>query len=284
MLDHDINRGPFRQPARSFAELRAADIERRTSSASERPNVVPAEKPSHNAIEFLKSLDPDGWHNLTALDPKREAPPEARTFAPNDWPTMADWIDKREGRLNLYFSVNEPAATAPNKKLSKSDISAVRALCIDIDIEKPPSGADLATHFEKERSRLREIVRQLRADLCPPTAVLDSGGGIQAFWILSEKLDAKTQQAATEAQGRGLIHRFGGDSVENVDRIMRLPGTTNIPTAEKVARGQQTRRASIMWCGERYAFQEVGNHYPPVSKAEAVDRNPEIEQIGRAHV
>lgn len=149
MLHHNINHSPSRQPARSFAELRAADIERRTSSASERPNVVLAEKPSHDAIEFLKSLDPDGRHNLTALDPKREAPPEARTFAANDWPAMADWIDKREGRRNLYFSVNEPAAIAPNKKLSKSDMSAIRALCIDIDIEKPPSGADLATHFER---------------------------------------------------------------------------------------------------------------------------------------
>jgi hypothetical protein len=282
MLDHNINHSPSRQPARSFAELRAADIERRTSSASERPNVVPAEKPSHDAIEFLRSLDPDGRHNLTALDPKREAPPEARTFAPNDWTSIADWIDKREGRLNLYFSVNEPAATAPSKKLSKSDISAVRALCIDIDIEKLSPGADLAKHFENERSRLRGIVHKLRVEACPPTAVLDSGGGIQAFWILSEKLDAKTHQAAAEAQGRGLIHRFGGDSVENVDRIMRLPGTTNIPTAEKVARGQQTRRASVTWCGARYAFQEVGSHYPPASKADAVDRNPEIEQLKQA--
>lgn len=290
MLEHNTNAGALRQGGGSFAERRAADLTRRsvdTSDAVKDPNLLAVAATvrvaSSEAVDFLRHFDPRGVHNLVALDPHGIAHPEGRTFQAGEWAAMADWIDRRDGRLNLYFSVNEPAPKAPNKKLSKSDISAIRALCIDLDIAKPASGADPEKHFKSERVRLRQQVERLKEHSACPTIILDSGGGIQAFWVLSKKLDATAEQYKSEAQGRGLINHFGGDSVENIDRVMRLPGTVNIPTADKIAKGQQKRRATVLSIRATPAnFEDLGRHFAPLGKDSALENNPEIEQLIRS--
>jgi hypothetical protein len=62
------------------------------------------------AIQFLKWLDEDGWHNLVAIHPDKNAPNRVsgRTFAPRDWDGMRKFIKIHNGKRNLYFSVKPP--------------------------------------------------------------------------------------------------------------------------------------------------------------------------------
>jgi hypothetical protein len=80
--------------------------------------------------------------------------------------------------------------------------------------------------------------------------MIDSGGGFQLFWMLKEEVttDGKdgNNTKTLEALGKRLALRFGGDHVENIDRIMRLPGTVNIPNKKKRDKGRKPRLAKLI--------------------------------------
>lgn len=192
---------------------------------------------SADPVAFLQDFDAEGCFNLVAIDPET-AFVTGRTFAPKDWDAMRAWLTERNGRQNLYFTVNEPYPTAPDKKLAKGDIAAIRAVYVDADPHKDKL-------FDDERRRLLDLARAARSSSCPPTFVVDSGGGVQFFWRLAQKLPASGHRQWAEAQGRALAYAVGGDAVQNIDRIMRLPGTVNIPDATKRARGRTAAGARV---------------------------------------
>lgn len=211
-----------------------------------------------DAISFLKILDPTGRHNLVAFDPgKDRAPPlEGRSFAAGDWNAIAAFVDKYDGNANLYFSANEPVADAPHDKLRKEHIVRIRAVYADVD---PAPGVDL----ELARNQLAAQAKSLAAGAIPPTVTIDSGGGTQYIWKLTEKLDPAKFQPWAESQGRGLARELGGDTVQNIDRILRLPGTQNIPTPSKIAKGRAMRPAKVV-------AADADRLYSPTSLSNAV--------------
>ena len=63
-----------------------------------------------------------------------------------------------------------------------------------------------------------------------------SGGGYQAFW---QGRAEKTQLDLLEAVNKGLITRLKGDKgTHNFDRVMRVPGTINLPHQKKRDKGR----------------------------------------------
>ena len=200
---------------------------------------IPGDDPygkAGDAIRFLQAFDPNGWHNLVAFDPFSGKPIDACTFAPGAWGKMADWINGHIEQRNLYFSVGEPKPRSPNNKLKKSDIARIRALFADLD---PEGGAE---EFEGERARIRLRVEELQRGPLPPSFVIDSGGGMQVFWKLDEPIEADAaSQDRVENIGRAIAHALKADAVQNIDRIMRLPGTTNFPNAKKRRKGRTVR-------------------------------------------
>ncbi|TXN20389.1 AAA family ATPase [Methylobacterium sp. WL9] len=208
----------------------------------------------HSGVTFLRALDATGRHNLVAIGLGGEI--EGRTFEPGAWEAMGAWIDVRNGRCNLYFSANEPRAGADHAKLGKHEIGLIRCVYGDAD---PKDG----TAFLEERERLRGIVRELAAAPVPPTFVIDSGGGMQPIWALDTKLPAETHIQAAEEQGRGIARRIGGDHVQDISRILRLPGTLNIPKPSKRLRGQVERLARVSAAGQRWSLHEISAAIPP---------------------
>lgn len=68
----------------------------------------------------------------------------------------------------------------------------------------------------------------------PPTVIVNSGGGLHAYWRLEELEDLTNGYEAIEAALRQLAHILAGDvSCAEVARIMRLPGTYNSKSATK---------------------------------------------------
>lgn len=228
-------------------------------------------------IGFLQHLDPTGAHNLVAIDPITNVV-IGRTFAPGAWDQMQAFVDTHAAR-NVYFSVNEPAQGAPNTKLKKEHIARVRAIFVDADPRK-------SAPFDEERQRLAKLADAARRSPCPPTYVVDSGGGYQFFWQLAEKLPAADAANAkwAEEQGRGLAFAIGGDPIQNVDRIMRLPGTTNHPDEKKRSRGRAAAPARMISAelGRTYREADLRAYAPPRAPGEAEDCSEEIATLQRS--
>ena len=147
--------------------------------------------------------------------------------AATDWAITQNSVGK-----NLYWTVNL-AADGCNKKPGKVDIVAARFTHVDID---PPKGGG---PFDKLL-----IQAELLALSVPPTLIIDSGGGLQAFWRLS----GPASLAEVESVNRSIAQRFqGGDACHSIDHLMRLPGTVNYPNAKKRAAGRTPVLAKVIY-------------------------------------
>lgn len=73
-------------------------------------------------------------------------------------------------------------------------------------------------------------IQQLRRCETPPSMIVDSGGGLHAYWKLNRLLDLRDETQATYIREvvYGLAHKLDGDrAVHDLARCMRLPGTYN---------------------------------------------------------
>ncbi len=220
-------------------------------------------------------MHPDRLWAITAIKPDRKGI-ETRSFASGQREAAREWIEKWNGKRNIYWHVNEPAGPI-GKKAEKEDIGAAHFLHVDVD---PRAGEELA----EEQERLRRLIVDEEGwpkNLPRPQVVVFSGGGYQAFWRLSEPVPIKGDVAAAEEferYNKAVELLLGADNCHNVDRIMRLPGTLNIPDEKKIKKGRVPVEAMV----DRAVDGSV-----PLSMfhpAPAVNPNPDTPTLGRVHV
>lgn len=196
---------------------------------------------SKKSVKFLQRFHPNRLWVLTAIKVDKKGI-ETKTFNPDDADKAETWIKTHNGKDNLYFSVNEPLGTL-NKKANRTDIKAMHYLHVDID---PEAGQDL----DMERERCLELLTiKLPQGIPEPTVITFSGGGYQAFWALKEPLVTNGNLELAEKYKRYNQHIekvFNADNCHNIDRIMRLPYTENIPDAKKRAKGRVRILAKIL--------------------------------------
>jgi hypothetical protein len=201
------------------------------------------------AISFLERLYPDGPWALTAIPTDRKAT-ETRTFYPKDVAELEDWLKSFNGKWNLYFHVN-PVRQAVYKKAERTDIESVCYLHIDIDPR-----ADLP--LEDERKRCLQLLTTHRPKGIPePTLIISSGGGFQGFWKLTTPIAINGELGLAEDAKRynqQLETVFAGDNCHNIDRLMRLPGTWNVPDAKKLKKGREKKLAAILQFKEELQY------------------------------
>jgi hypothetical protein len=175
------------------------------------------------AAEFLLKIVHDERVTLLSI-PVESGPPTGKTFAGEDVEGMAEWIAEREGKANLYFQINPLRDVLRDRKAKKTDIKHAVQLHVDID---DLEGLDRLKSFE-----------------IPPTAVVCSGNGYHAYWHLNE---TTTDFRLVERLNLRLSELLGGDiGTQNVDRILRIPFTTNLPSAKKRARGRTPVEAYVV--------------------------------------
>ena len=223
------------------------------------------------AIKFLQMFEPDGPWVLTAIPPHRKGI-QTRTFHPHSLDQLREWIGNRNGYDNLYFHVNRPL-TDLSKKAEREDLKEVRWLHVDVD---PRVGEPV----EEEQKRILALMTQKRpAGIPAPTVIIFSGGGFQAFWRLDTPIiiDGQLEAAENAALYNITLERaFQGDNCHNIDRIMRLPGTVNIPDERKRLKG---RRAALAYVvdfhdSRRYQLSEFAPATPARSDQSAALGRP----------
>ncbi len=226
------------------------------------------------ALEFLQRFYPDGLWALTSIRPDKKAI-ETRTFAADTLDEARAWIDKYNGKRNIYFSANQPKGLV-KKKANKGDIAFACVLHVDLDCR---AGEEL----EPELERLRLLVEEGEnwpKDIPRPQVALFSGGGYQCFWVLDNPVEigGDLEKAVEfERYNKALELALGADNCHNVDRIMRLPGTLNIPDEKKLKKGRVPVEARLVFFDEGTVSLTDFTQAPPI--ASSGDDKP-LVQIG----
>jgi putative DNA primase/helicase len=201
--------------------------------------------------DFLARLRPSGPWLLVAIDPDTET---ITAITAQQQADVTSFVQRWNGKRNLYYSVN-PTRVALDKKPAKTDIAAIEYLLGDLD-----PAADETPAAAKARYRA-----QLEAMQPAPAAVVDSGNGLNVLWRLATAipLDAPKPNAKgklaysdadkatitdVEARCKAVMERLGSAAgTQNIDRILRLPGTLNLPNKAKRDKGRVPCLATLLW-------------------------------------
>lgn len=180
------------------------------------------------AIDFLER-----WHGsdprvVITIHPETKAT-NRRDFAPDAVGNLRQFIDAAQGRLNVYYVANAcaPGDTSPTKE----EMRAGRALYVDLDA--------------KNGLTLEEAEERCRGFEPAPTHLIFSGGGYQALWRMVPITDLGWADRI-EATNKAIERAAGGDNCHNANRLLRLPGTINVPDAKKRERGRVPTLARIV--------------------------------------
>jgi hypothetical protein len=184
------------------------------------------------AVDFLRWLRPKGPWSLIAIVPDGSTTAATVSTAKD----VDGFVKKHDGKRNIYYSVN-PTRKAMTKKAAKTDIVRIEFLLSDLD----------PTDDETPEDGKARYLNQVNGAFEPrPSAIVDSGNGIQALWKLTEPIvlpnnerERKAIIYDVEARSAALMVRLGGKpGTQNIDRILRLPGTTNLPNNKKREAGR----------------------------------------------
>ena len=202
---------------------------------------APGREPPDAAIAFLKRLRPHGPWVLSAILP--DGPIVTMTARTEQ--DAAAFVRQHNGWRNLYYSPN-PTRTHMTMKAKKADIAAIEYLYADCD---PREG-------EAPQTAKTRVLEALKASSLPkPTYIVDSGNGLQIGWRLSEAVALPAAQdpawegavATVEARNKALLLALDATTeTRNIDRILRLPGTTNLPGKVKFKKGRVQCEAKLV--------------------------------------
>ena len=195
-----------------------------------------------------------GWLTLFSLD--RTSGQQAVDWTPvDDLDTLAATAEQREPSGCVWFGVATRAQRTPGRGRS-DDCAAIPGLWVDIDVAGPGHAA--VGRLASDIHHARRIVASFPL---PPTAVVHTGGGLQAWWLFSELVELDDETRTTLAAWGATWARLGRDHNVDLDnvfdaaRVMRLPGTTN--RKEGLARPVVVESAE--WA-RRYGLDDIEQH------------------------
>ena len=226
---------------------------------------------THAAVDFLGKVYPEGPWCLTSIGIDKTGV-QTRTFVPETLDDMRRWIEGYNGQRNLYWHVN-PVMRMLEKKATREHIRSMNWLHVDIDAR---AGEGLTGELERCHALL---TTNLPEGVPEPTWAIFSGGGFQAGWKLIEPVPINGEVGKYEdakLYNLQLELTFRADNCHNVDRILRIPGTINLPDAKKRKRGRKTELARLI-------FYEPEREYPidRFTKAPALQETPGIIDGGK---
>ena len=206
----------------------------------------------------------------------------SRSVPVDDLEPLAHWI---EGTHALYSVGVYGKALEPGRgRGTADDVCAITMLWCDVD-------TDAGSHSKPAPPHAHALAT-LQALEVPPSLIVDSGGGLHAYWMLREPwtlLDARERIDAREAVRtlqRAVSTAMGWalDDTSDLARILRVPGTVShkySPPREVRAIGGTKRRHEV---ADLVAWAEgvctAGEAPTPVAKADGpVGRHDAIRAV-----
>lgn len=145
-----------------------------------------------------------------------------------DAATLVAEIDALPGRLSAYVGVATRKHPLPQgARGGIADCASIPALWVDIDVRGPNHVSLL---LPPSMNAAYDLLAEFKE---PPSIVVETGGGLQAYW----QLDASAACDDTLARNLGRWaavwtdlaggHKWRIDNVWDVSRVLRLPGSIN---------------------------------------------------------
>lgn len=189
-----------------------------------------------SGMSFLDRMHrPDEMIELRGLDPEGR-PEEARIEfgrlgLAEERARLASFIADQSGQRNIYFSINPRLHRGGRAK----DVAARRNVVLDLDFV-----SDDAPSTDMDRSATLSALRGLN-----PSALVASGGGYHAWFPVEELLGTQPLFLSAAVLGPAMkaVH---SDNMADPARIIRLPGTLNIPSAGKRAKGRRLAWSELL--------------------------------------
>lgn len=217
--------------------------------------------------KFLAAIRPRGPHTLSAIHPERQQMTWAdavaagvdmdvqrihtTTFGEGSMACCLKWVERENAERNIYFSLNPCRPQAFTRKASQyirkatekrpgatlPDILAHQYTAFDIDL--PADGFTPETWEQHVREKLARTKLAF-------TLIWRSGGGVQAAIRIKPAVPLETDDEVRNAKAinqgvAGWLAEQTGlklDSIDNIDRVLRVCGTVNWPDARKRAKGR----------------------------------------------
>ena len=88
-----------------------------------------------------------------------------------------------------------------------------------------------------------------------PSFIVRSGTGIHGYWLLDREIHAFEERSRFVAMLPHFYRSFGGDHVQNLSRVLRLPGTMNLKDARS---GRPPLPCTFLAC-DPYAALSAGD-------------------------
>jgi hypothetical protein len=173
--------------------------------------------------------------------------PGSQDAKSESWPTLATMNGTADGLAGynargwgIYFGANPRKSRGGTKS---EHVAIARCHFVDLD------GATVSDSFGRIEA----------AGLPMPTAIVSSGGGVHAWWRLTEPV---TDLAAWTARQKGLARLLGGDSkCSDPARVMRLPGFVN--TKPKYADRMPVCSVEAIDAALVYQLSDIATAIPP---------------------
>jgi hypothetical protein len=243
-----------RDPPNDIVVEAAAESIATAAAGIDEPTLT-AQQPLDKAIDFLMLLRPDGPWQLSAINPNVDTN-NIETVTATCADEARDFICRYSGKRNLYYAPNP--VRIKNKKAAKTEVSAIEFLLGDLDPNDGEAPEDAKARF----------LAALKSFEPAPMFVVDSGNGVQVLWRLDQPIplpnsvmvtdaDGKTKPALSpeaqtivdkvEARAKAAMEKLGSVAgTQNIDRILRLPGSKNLPTKAKIKKGRKVCQSSLL--------------------------------------
>jgi hypothetical protein len=194
------------------------------------------QSPCQQLAQFLSALFPhDEWVELRFIESWQSAGKKhSRVARAAEWLRPATLVARhreitesaKRDQANVYFGVCPRAKPGDSQD---DQVRTVRCLWCDIDDVTAEEAFD----------------RWGKADIPPPSIVVSSGGGIHAYWMFDRDVRSSLGRKLISDLLPNFYRSFGGDHVQNLSRILRLPGTLNCKDARN---GQRSRPCKLLVC------------------------------------
>jgi len=159
-----------------------------------------------------------------------------RFFGVSEIGAAIAYAQSRAASHDVYFGVGLRRERLAKGRGGAADIAALTAVYADIDVAD--GGAHKAAALPESEAEALDFLDGLPL---VPTAVVSSGHGLHAYWLLKEPFIICTEQDMLEAQGllrgwnayinaRAAARGWRFDSVGEPARVLRVPGTLNHKT------------------------------------------------------
>ncbi len=222
---------------------------------------------------FLDHLTPprDHWLEIRTVRPDERS--VQQTFCASVDEAL-QCVEQYSGKANVYVG----ACPRSERRGTRDAVRFVIATWADLDFHQ--LDADDRGHAEAVGyERISSLGIQ-------PSILVRTGNGLQAWWHFHEPILISAQHPASyfESINRGIAKKLGGDAVHDLARVLRIPGTVNLPDAKKRARGCVPVMARLVhsdgptWSPDDFAHLEV-----KVSKITSAHRDKPVAIVESPH-